>query len=247
MAGHSKWANIKHRKAREDSKRAKLFTTAAKELTLAAREGGGDPEFNNRLRLAIAKARAVNMPNNNIERAIKRGTGELEGGELIEITYEAYAPHGVGLIVEVVTDNKNRAVAEVRHVFNKYGGSLAESGAVSWQFTRKGQVMIEQSIEDEDEFFLLVADAGAEDVEFDETTQVYADLDNFKTVRDAIEAEGFEIAEAGLVYDPNNLVELELGQALQVMNVLEKLEDLDDVQNVYSAIDITDEVMAAMA
>jgi YebC/PmpR family DNA-binding regulatory protein len=246
MAGHSKWANIKHRKARTDSKRAKEFTVASKELTLAAREGGGDPAFNNRLRLALSKARAVNMPNDNIDRAVKRGTGELEGGELVEITYEAYAPHGVGLIVEVVTDNKNRAVAEVRHVFNKYGGSLAESGAVSWQFTRKAQVTVEQSIEDEDEFFLLVADAGADDVEFGETTEVYSDLDNFKAVRDAIEAEGIEISEAGLIYDPNNLVELETSQALQVMNVLEKLEELDDVQNVFSAIDITDEVLAAM-
>jgi YebC/PmpR family DNA-binding regulatory protein len=246
MAGHSKWANIKHRKARTDSKRAKEFTVAAKEVTLAAREGGGDPNFNNRLRLALQKARAVNMPNDNIDRAIKRGTGELEGGELTEITYEAYAPHGVGLIVEVVTDNKNRAVAEVRHVFNKYGGSLAESGAVAWQFTRKWQITIEEPIEDEDEFFLLVADAGAEDVEFSEATEVYTDLDTFKAVRDAIEAEGFEISEASLIYDPNNLVELEMSEALQVMNVLEKLEDLDDVQNVFSAIDITDEVLAAM-
>lgn len=246
MAGHSKWANIKHRKARTDSKRAKEFTVAAKEVTLAAREGGGDPNFNNRLRLALLKARAVNMPKDNIDRAIKRGTGELEGGELLEILYEAYAPHGVGLVIEVVTDNKNRAVAELRHVFNKYGGSLAESGSVAWQFTRKGQVTIEQPIDDEDEFFLLVADAGADDVEFGETTQVYCELDHFKEVRDAIEEEGYEISEAGLIYDPNNLVELEMSQTLQVMNVLEKLEDLDDVQSVFSAIDITDEVLAAM-
>ncbi len=246
MAGHSKWANIKHRKARTDAKRAKEFTVAAKELTLAAREGGGDPNFNNRLRLALLKARAVNMPKDNIDRAIKRGTGELEGGELLEILYEAYAPHGVGLVIEVVTDNKNRAVAELRHVFNKYGGSLAESGSVAWQFTRKGQVTIEQPIDDEDEFFLLVADAGADDVEFAETTLVYCELDMFKEVRDSIEEAGYEIAEAGLIYDPNNLVELEMSQALQVMNVLEKLEDLDDVQNVFSAIDITDEVLAAM-
>ena len=183
MSGHSKWSTIKHKKAAVDAKRGKVFTQITKELTMAAREGGGDVEFNNRLALAIEKAKAANMPKDNIERAIKRGTGEIEGGELFELLYEAYAPHGVGLLIEVVTDNKNRSVADVRHALNKYGGNMAEAGAVGWQFTRKGYIAITEEV-DEDDLFLIAADAGAEDVQFSNgTAEIYAPLEAFQAVQ----------------------------------------------------------------
>lgn len=246
MSGHSKWSTIKHKKAATDAKRGKIFTRLAKELTIAAREGGGDPESNNRLRLALAKAKAGNMPKDNISRAIKRGTGELEGGELFENLYEAYAPHGVGVLIEVVTDNKNRAIADVRHVVNKYNGNMAEAGSVGWQFTRKGYIGITQAV-DEDEVFLLAADAGADDVQFgEEVTEIFVDLDNFQAVQKAVEGAGIALEEANLIYDPNNAIELEQQQALQVMSFIEKIEDVDDVQNVYSTLDVTDEAIAAM-
>ena len=246
MSGHSKWSTIKHKKGAADARRGQLFTRLAKEISIAAREGGGDPDFNNRLRLAIAKAKADNMPNDNIERAIKRGTGELEGGELVEIMYEAYAPHGVGMLIEVVTDNRNRAVADVRHVFNKFGGNLAENGAVSWQFSRKGYITITEEV-DQDDLFLIAADAGADDIYFDdEVTEIYTEIENFQAVQKALEDAGFTIDEARMVYEPNNTVELEPAQTLQVMGVIEKVEDLDDVQNVYSALEISDEAISAM-
>lgn len=246
MSGHSKWSTIKHKKAAADAKRGKIFTRLAKDLTLAAREGGGEIEFNNALALAVDKAKAANMPKDNIERAIKRGTGELEGAELIEILYEAYAPHGVGMIIEAITDNRNRAIADVRHVVNKYQGNMAESGSVAWQFTRKGYIKVVQEV-DEDEFFMLVAEAGAEDLEFtEEGAEIYVELDVFKDVQDAIRAAGIKIDDASMIYDPNNAIALETQQAMQVMTLIEKLEDVDDVQNVYSALDLTDEVMAEL-
>ena len=245
MSGHSKWSTIKHKKAAVDAKRGKLFTRLAKEITIAAREGGGDPNANNRLRLAIEKARAANMPKDNIERAIKRGTGEIEGAELIEVMYEGYAPHGVGLLIEVVTDNRNRAVAELRHVLSKNGGNLAEGGAVAWQFTRKGYISITEPV-DQDELFLIAADAGADDIQFGEVTEIFTELDNFQTVQTALAEAGFPIAEAKMVYEPNNPIQLDQAQTLQVMGIIEKIEDLDDVQNVYSTLDITDEAIAAM-
>ena len=168
MSGHSKWSTIKHKKAAADTKRGKLFTQLTKELTIAAREGGGDPEFNARLRLAVDKAKEANMPKDNIDRAIKRGTGELEGQELHEVVYEGYAPHGVGVLIEVVTDNRNRAVAELRHALSRNGGSMAEAGSVAWQFERKGYLTLKEAVADEDELFLVAADAGAEDVSFDD-------------------------------------------------------------------------------
>ena len=245
MSGHSKWSTIKHKKAATDAKRGKLFTRLAKEITIAAREGGGDLEFNNRLALAVDKAKAANMPKDNIERAIKRGTGELEGGELYEALYEAYGPHGIGILIEVVTDNRNRSIAEVRHVVNKYGGAMAEAGSVSWQFTRKGYIGVTEAV-DEDEIFLTAADAGADDVQFGEVTEIFTELDNFQQVRTALEDVGVKMEEATVVYDPNNPIELEQQGALQVMGLIEKIEDLDDVQNVYSTLDITDEAIAAM-
>lgn len=247
MSGHSKWSTIKHKKAATDAKRGKIFTRIAKELTIAARDGGGDPEFNPALRLAVDKAKAANMPKDNVERAIKRGTGELEGGELLEILYEGYAPHGVGLIIECVTDNRNRSVAEVRHTLSKYGGNMGTNGAVSWQFTQKGY-MTTSNYGDEDEFFLTAAEAGAEDVQFsDDVAEIFVEKEDFGATRDALEAEGVKLDEAKLIFDPDNPVELEPKQAAQVLKLVEMLEDLDDVQNVYSALEITDEALAELA
>jgi YebC/PmpR family DNA-binding regulatory protein len=246
MSGHSKWSTIKHKKAAVDKKRGKIFTRLANEITIAAREGGGDLSFNNRLALAVEKAKGANMPKENIERAIKRGTGELEGSELLEMMYEVYGPNGIGILVETVTDNKNRAVADLRHVVNKNGGNMADSGSVAWQFTRKGYIAI-SDVADEDELFMVAAEAGADDVQFGEVAEIYVDLENFSAVRDALQGAGMHIEEATVVYDPNAPIELERQAAVQVMNFIEKIEDLDDVQNVYSTLDITDDALEAMA
>ncbi len=245
MSGHSKWSTIKHKKAATDAKRGKIFTRIAKEITISARAGGGDPETNNALRLLVAKAKAANMPKDNIEKAIKRGTGELEGGELIEALYEVYAPHGIAILVEVVTDNRNRAIADLRHAVSKYGGNMADSGSVAWQFTRKGYIGITQEV-DEDELFLIAADAGAEDIEFGEITEIFVELDDFQTVQLALEEAGIEMNEANIVYDPNMAIDLAQGNAVQVMGLIEKIEDLDDVQNVYSNLDVTEDAIAAL-
>jgi len=246
MSGHSKWSTIKHKKAASDAKRGKVFTRIAKELTLAAREGGGDPISNTTLRLAIAKAKEANMPKDNIEKAIKRGTGEIEGGELIDAVYEAYGPHSVGILIEVVTDNRNRAIADVRHVVSKYGGNMAEAGAVSWQFKRKGYISISDEV-DQDELFMVAAEAGAEDIQFnDGVTEIYVELESFRVVQEALEAAGYSMDESSLIFDPANRVELSQSDSLQVMHLVERIEELDDVQNVYSALEMSDEVLAAM-
>ncbi len=245
MSGHSKWSTIKHKKAATDAKRGKVFTRLAKVITIAAREGGGDLEMNNSLALAVAKAKAQNMPKDNIERAIKRGTGELDGGELYEAMYEVYGPHGIAILIEVVTDNRNRAIADVRHVVSKYGGTMADAGSVAWQFTRKGYIGITDEV-DEDELFMVAAEAGAEDIQFGEVTEIFVEVDDFRTVRQAISESGIDMEEANLIYDPNNPIELGQKEAVQVMGLVEKIEDLDDVQNVYSTLDITDEAIAAM-
>ena len=246
MSGHSKWSTIKHKKAAADAKRGKIFTRLAKEITVAAREGGGDESMNVRLRLAVDKAKAANMPKDNIERAIKRGTGELEGGELVEYVYEAYGPHGIGIVVETVTDNKNRAVAELRHILIKYGGAMAEAGSVLWQFTRKGYIGLNGD-HDEDELFLIAADAGAEDIRFDEdTAEIFTDLDLLQTVRSSLEDNGFKLDDVSVIYDPNNPIELDDQQAVQILKLVEYLEELEDVQNVYTALEISDSAMEAM-
>ena len=245
MSGHSKWSTIKHKKAAVDKKRGKIFTRIAKEITIAAREGGGDPDSNNALGLAIDNAKSANMPKDNIERAIKRGTGELEGGELFELMYEVYGPNGIGILVEVVTDNKNRAIADVRHTVSKNGGNMADSGSVAWQFTRKGYIAISGDI-DEDELFLTAADAGADDVQFDETAEIFVEMEAFATVRDTVRKAGFHIDEANVIYDPNATVELDAADTIQVMGFIEKIEDLDDVQNVYSTLEISDAAIAQM-
>lgn len=246
MSGHSKWSTIKHKKAATDAKRGKIFTRHAKEITLAAREGGGDLAMNIRLRLAVDKAKADNMPKDNIERAINRGTGELEGGILEEIAYEAYAPHGVGVIIEVVTDNRNRAIAELRHTFNKQGGNMAEAGAVAWQFARKGYISLKE-FDDQDEVFLIAADAGADDVVFeDNLAEVYTEIEMLQAVRSSLEEAGYRTDEVSVIYVPNTTMTLSSSEAIQVLKLIEILEDLDDVQNVYSTLEITDEAIAEM-
>lgn len=246
MSGHSKWSTIKHKKAATDKKRAKIFTRLAKDITIAAREGGGDLDFNNALALAVDKAKAANMPKDNIERAIKRGTGELEGGQLETIMYEAYAPNAVGLLIEVVTDNRNRAIADVRHIVSKNGGNMAEAGSVSWQFTRKGYIAVDGDF-DEDDLFMEAAEAGADDVQFgEEVAEIFVELDQFQSVRDHLKSAGYHLAEANMIYDPNNTMELGMEESVQVLKFLEAVEDVDDVQNVYSTLDISDEALAAM-
>lgn len=247
MSGHSKWSTIKHKKAASDAKRGKEFTRIAKEITIAAREGGGDINSNTSLRLAVNKARAANMPKDNIDRAVKRGTGELEGGELIEAVYEAYGPHGIGILVHVVTDNRNRAVADVRHAVSKYGGTMAEAGAVSWQFTRKGYISVSEKV-DPDELFMVAAEAGADDVQFtDGLAEIYVPVEAFNTVRMALEDAGVTAEESSLIYDPNSPLTLGQSEAMQVMNLVEKIEELDDVQDVYTSLDLSDEAFAAMS
>ena len=245
MSGHSKWSTIKHKKAATDAKRGKIFTRIAKELTIAVRQGGGDPETNNALRLIVAKAKAANMPKDNVERAIKRGTGELEGGELHELVYEVYGQHGIAILIEVVTDNRNRAIADVRHTVSKYGGTMADAGSVTWQFTRKGYIGITEEV-DEDEVFMIAAEANAEDVIFGDVTEIFVSLEDFQAVQLVLEEADIIMDEANVIFDPNNPIELSQNEALQVMNLIEKIEDLDDVQNVYSTLDITDEAIAAM-
>ena len=246
MSGHSKWSTIKRKKGAQDAKRGQLFTRLAREITLAAREGGGDPETNFRLRLAVDRARSNNMPKDNIERAIKRGTGEdKSGGELEEVTYEGYAPHGVALMIAVVTDNRNRAVAEVRHVLNRYGGSLGENGSVAWQFNRTAYFSFPAEGKDPDAIFELAVEAGADDVNFDdETIEITGPVEAFKTIADALRAANIEADEAGLKYMPANEMELNVEDTLQVMRVIEALEDLDDVQEVYSNLNVTEEALA---
>ncbi|MFQ5855754.1 MAG: YebC/PmpR family DNA-binding transcriptional regulator [Anaerolineae bacterium] len=245
MSGHSKWANIKHRKAAQDARRGKLFTRLAREITVAARDGGGDPEYNFTLRLAIDRAKAANMPSDNIERAVKRGTGELAGGQLEDIIYEAYGPNGIALLIHVVTDNRNRAVADIRKVFNRQGGSLGESGSVMWQFDRKGRIVVETDGSDPEKLALLAIDAGADDFEIDEgLISVYTVPSDLEAVKGQLESEGIPVTDAELTLVPKTTLELDQEQALKTLRLMEALEDLDDVQQVISNLDISDEVIA---
>jgi len=245
MSGHSKWSTIKHKKAATDAKRGKLFTRLAREITLAAREGGGNPDVNFSLRLAVDKAKSANMPKDNIERAIKRGTGELKGEELSEVTYEGYAPNGVALLLQVLTDNKNRTVADVRRIITRQGGTLADAGAVAWQFDRKGYIAVAPDGVDQDTLFEVAVEAGAEDVVFgDDLIEVYAELENFQAVRQALQEASIRFETAELTMIPKTTMQLGEKETLQVMGVIEALEELDDVQHVYSNLDISDEVMA---
>jgi YebC/PmpR family DNA-binding regulatory protein len=248
MSGHSKWSTIKRKKGAADAKRGAIFTRLTRELVLAAREGGGDPGSNFRLRLAIDKARTENMPKDNIDRAIKRGTGESkDGNEFEEFTYEGYGPNGVAMIIEGVTDNRNRTVADLRHILNKHGGSLAEGGAVAWQFTRNAYFSFPSELAEFDEIFLLAAEAGAEDVnEEDGYIEIRAPVEIFKELSDLLDGAGVQPEEGGLRMFPNHEIELDPENTLKVIRVVELLEDLDDVQNVYSNLHLSEEALAEL-
>ncbi len=245
MSGHSKWSTIKHKKGAADAKRGKAFTKIIKEITLAARLGGGDVEGNSRLRQAIAVAKAENMPKDNIEKAIKKGTGELEGGAAYEeIVYEGYGPGGVAVLVEVMTDNKNRTVAEIRHIFSKHGGNLGENGCVAWIFEKKGTLVFSKEGLDEDRLMEVALDSGAEDVlEEDNEFVVITDPSNFEDIKVAMDSAGIQYVMAKVDMVPQNTVDLEEGKAGQMLKLMEKMEDNDDVQNVYANFDISDEIM----
>jgi YebC/PmpR family DNA-binding regulatory protein len=252
MAGHSKWANIKHKKAKSDEKRGKEFTKIAKEITIAVRTGGGgDPDANSKLKLAIQKAKAINMPNDNITRAIKKGTGELESDMLEEIVYEGYAPGGVAVMLEIATDNRNRTASEIRHYFSKNNGNLGESGCVAWMFNRVGLISIarEKVSMDEEEFMLKALELGAEDVrDEEEQFDIVTSVDTFMEVKEALEKENFTIDEADIVLLPENTVEINDAEvAARIIKLVEMLEDHDDVQNVYTNMSLTDEVLEKLS
>lgn len=242
MSGHSKWATIKRKKAATDSARGKVFTKIIKEITISSRDGGGDPDANPRLRLAIQTAKASNMPQDNITRAIKKGTGELEGVKYEEITYEAYAPHGIAMIIESVTDNKNRTVAELRHSISKANGNLGESGSVAWMFERKGVINVEKENIKEDDLMDVILEAGADDLNSDgDYYEVTSSLENFEKVRKAIEEKSYKIESASLQYIAKDLLPVEGKNIDAVIRCIEAVEDNDDVQNVYSNADFPDE------
>jgi YebC/PmpR family DNA-binding regulatory protein len=246
MSGHSKWATIKHKKAATDARRGKAFTKIIRELTIAARSGGADPDSNPRLRTAIAAAKAENMPNDNIERAVLRGTGQLEGETLDEITFEGYGPGGVGMLVQVVTSNRNRTVSEIRHAMGKNGGNLAESNAVGWMFHRKGQLVVAREGADEEQLMSAVLEAGAEDMHEDGSNwEIITPPELLEPVREAIIAAGMkpESAEVGMI--PQNYVTLTGNPAQQMVRLLEALEEHDDVQHVYANFDIDEKEMQA--
>jgi YebC/PmpR family DNA-binding regulatory protein len=244
MAGHSKWANIKHRKAAADAKKGKTYTKVARELESAARQGGGDPDTNYILRLAVDKAKSVNMPNDNIERAIKRGTGELQGDALEEVYYEGYGPNGTALMFKCLTDNRNRTVGEIRSTLRKGGGSLAESGAVAWQFENKGVITIPLEGKDPDDIMLVAIDAGAEDITVEEEMiQVITERTDLQRVAEELKSGGVEVDSVDLTMIPQHMVELSVEDQVQVMNLLERLEELDDVQEIYSNVDFSNEAL----
>ncbi len=241
MSGHSKWATTKRKKAAIDAKRGKMFTKLIKEITIAAKGGGGDVAGNPRLRLAIDNAKAANMPQDNIERAIKKATGELEGVTYHEFMYEGYGPGGIAILVEVATDNKNRTVAEVRHLFSKSGGNLGENGSVAWMFERKGIITLPTQEKTEEEILELVMDDGAEDLETeDEFFEVVTPVEAFENVRKKLVDSGLEVENASLQWIAKNSVKIEGETAEKVVNLIEALEDNDDVQNVYSNADFED-------
>jgi len=245
LAGHSKWANIQHRKGRQDARRGKVFTKLAKEITVAAKMGGKDLNFNPRLRLALDKAKASNMPKDNIERAIKKGTGELEGVEYTEIRYEGYGPEGVAVIVDVLTDNKNRSAASVRSIFSKNGGNLGETGVVGWMFDRKGVIEFATDSTSEEQLMEVTLEAGADDiVESEEGFIVYTDPTTFEDVKNAIDKKGIKYESAEITMVPQNTVKIDDEEkAGSVLKLYEKLEDDDDVQDVYANFEIPDEIM----
>ncbi len=246
MSGHSKWSTIKRKKGAEDAKRGRIFTRLAREISMAARSGS-DPDSNPGLRLAIDKARAANMPKDNIQRAIARGAGEGDDGAVLEeITYEGYGPSGVAILVDVVTDNKNRTLAEIKHAFSRSGGALASAGSVMWQFEQKGLISLAEG-SDFDNAFLVAAEAGAEDVEADGADiSIYTPRELLAHVTEALKEAGFEIDDYELTWKPKNEISLDKDDTLKVMGMIEKLEELDDVHSVSSNLEITDEVLATL-
>ena len=247
MSGHSKWAGIKHKKAKVDAQRGRIFTKVIREITIAARVGGGDPAGNPRLRLAVDKAKSVNMPQDNIQRAIQKGTGELPGVSYEEYVYEGYGPGGVAVLLEVLTDNKNRTAAEIRKIFAKNGASLGEAGCVSWMFEKKGLIQVEAARTDEDQLFSVALEAGAEDVRRSEDLfEVITAPKDLERVKECLAKEKIEIATGEVTMLPQSTVKLVGRQAQQTLQLMEELEEHDDVQNVYANFDIPEEIMAAM-
>jgi YebC/PmpR family DNA-binding regulatory protein len=249
MSGHSKWHTIKHKKGAADAKRGKVFTRIIKELTVAARAGGGDPDMNPRLRTIVAEAKANNMPSDNIKRAIRRGTGEEPGVSYEEAQYEGYGPGGAAVIVDVLTDNKNRTVGEIRHMLTKYGGNLAETNAVAWMFSKKGYIVVPKSKASEDTLMAAVLDAGGDDLRDDEDNwEVLSPVENFQAVLEAVKALGIEPEAAEITMLPQNYLKLEGRQAQQMVKLMEALDDHDDVQHVWSNFDIEEkEIEASLA
>jgi YebC/PmpR family DNA-binding regulatory protein len=247
MAGHSKWAGIKHKKAIVDAKRGKTFSKISKELSVAARIGGGNPDMNPRLRLAMEKAKSVNMPSDNIKRALQKGTGELPGATYEESIYEGYGPGGVALMIETLTDNKNRTVGEIRHILSKQNGNMGESGCVAWIFDKKGYILVNKEDMDEDTLMTAALDAGAEDFKNDpdeENYEVITTPEDFAKAREFIEKLNIKLNLAEVTLLPKNYVKLEAADARKMLKLMEALEDHDDVQNVYANFDIPDEIMA---
>jgi YebC/PmpR family DNA-binding regulatory protein len=248
MSGHSKWHTIKHKKGAADAKRGRVFTRIIKELTVAARAGGGDPDSNPRLRTIVAEAKQVNMPAENIKRAIRRGTGEEPGVQYEEVTYEGYGPGGVALIIETMTDNKNRTVGEIRHLLTKYGGDLGQSNSVSWMFEKKGYIVVEKAKAAEDTLLTAALDAGADDLRDDgDTWEVISAPDAFPAIKDAVEKLGIEAASAQVAMLPKNFVSLQGRAAQSMLKLLDLLEDHDDVQHVWSNMDVDEKELEAFA
>ncbi|WP_035587926.1 YebC/PmpR family DNA-binding transcriptional regulator [Hippea jasoniae] len=246
MSGHNKWSSIKHKKAREDAKRGQIFTKLIKEITIAAKNGGGNPENNPRLRIAIEKAKEANMPKQNIEKAIKKGTGELPGVSYEDVIYEGYGPGGVAMIIEATTDNRQRTTASVRHLLSKYGGSLGETGCVSWMFDYVGYITFDKNSTDEEALFEAALEAGASDVrenEEDGIFEVITDPKEFVAVKEALEKQGFKPSSAELTRIPQTTVKLEGEKAITMLKLMSALEDDEDVSNVYANFDIPDEIM----
>lgn len=248
MSGHSKWHSIKHKKAAADSKRGRIFTRLIKEMTVAARVGGGDVDSNARLRTVVDAAKAVNMPADNIKRAIMKGTGELPGQAYEDVTYEGYGPGGAAILVAAVTDNKNRTVAELRHVFSKNGGNLGETGCVAWMFHKKGYIAVDKNKADEEQLLDVALEAGADDLKLEEDIfEIYASPESFETVRKAIQEHAIEILNSEITMIPQSHVPLEGKKAEQMLRLMEALEEHEDVQNVYANFDIDAAQMEAVS
>jgi len=245
MSGHSKWHSIKHKKAAADAKRGKLFTKIIREISVAARSAGGDPETNPRLRKAITEAKAVNMPSDNIKRAIMKGTGQLEGTSYEEVSYEGYGPGGVAIYVEALSDNKNRTVSELRHIFTKNSGRIGEHGCVAWMFERKGYIVVERAKASEDKLLEIALEAGAEDLREDGSNyEIFTPPDKYETVINSLKNSNIELAATNLAYVPKNYIKLEGKQAQQLLRLMDELEDHDDVQHVWANFDIDEEEIA---